>query len=182
MGKVIKKVAGKAKEVMKEAVKSVTRSPRLIKLVAAVKNLNDVMKFEVPIPIEGMNEEALEAEIRGVFSEVKATDALETETWAILKDLGLPDPKGGKAAKEKPAKEEKAGKTEKAPKAAKTPKPKKEPGKPSNKQLVYKAWKAGTKDPEKLLKLVGGAVKANTVKSWLSAWTKGNNLPADQKK
>jgi len=49
---------------------------------------------------------------------------------------------------------------------------------PSNKQNVYIAWKNGEHDSGKLWTSVKEAVKINTIKVWISAWTKGKNLPA----
>jgi len=52
-------------------------------------------------------------------------------------------------------------------------------GGPSVKEQVYRAWKAGPDkpDPDALLAAVGGAVKLTSIKSWLSAWRRGQNLP-----
>ncbi len=51
----------------------------------------------------------------------------------------------------------------------------------SNKAIVYLAWKSkGITDPDKLLKLVENRVKESTVRTWVSAWKRGdkNFLPA----
>jgi len=51
----------------------------------------------------------------------------------------------------------------------------------SNKAIVYIAWKSkGITDRAELLKLVEGRVKERTLKSWLSAWKRGDKkvLPA----
>lgn len=76
-------------------------------------------------------------------------------------------------------------KTKPDAKDAPAKKPKKDKGAdeksgPSNKEVVYKAWKkAGDKaDAEKLAGLVADAIKLTTVKSWISSWGRGQNLPA----
>lgn len=48
----------------------------------------------------------------------------------------------------------------------------------SNKALVYQAWEQGETDENKLHDLIDGRVKLSTVKSWLSGWKNGRNLPA----
>ena len=50
---------------------------------------------------------------------------------------------------------------------------------PSNKLLVFQAWKhgKGETDPEKLIKVVKGAVAIGTVRGWINAWGRGTNLP-----
>lgn len=62
--------------------------------------------------------------------------------------------------------------------AAKRKAPKREG--PSNKELVYKAWKKSKEkaEPAELYKEVEGEVKELTVRSWISAWKRGQNLPA----
>lgn len=88
--------------------------------------------------------------------------------------------KGDKSSPKPPAKEEKGEPTK--PKAK--PKEEKLPAvnaeiRPSNKGTVYQAW-AGDKDmaAEDLCKLVKNQVKQTTIKHWLSAWKRGENLPA----
>lgn len=67
-----------------------------------------------------------------------------------------------KAASGKPAKEKK----EKAEKS------------PSNKWIIYQAWKKGEKESIKLYSLIHQNVKETTIKSWISQWNNGKNLPA----
>lgn len=67
------------------------------------------------------------------------------------------------------------------PKAPKAPKAAKPVGKkefPSARQLIYKAWMAGEKDVEKLAALVNESVKKETIKTYLSDWSKGKYLPS----
>jgi hypothetical protein len=48
----------------------------------------------------------------------------------------------------------------------------------SNKGRIYLAWKAGEADVKKLHTVVTGAVKENTIKVWITMWSKSKNLPA----
>jgi hypothetical protein len=90
----------------------------------------------------------------------------------------------GHAEKPAKAKGKKAAKVEVKEKGSKPAKAKKktakEPGVPSNKEIVYKAWKESKQKLEtaELSKKVKGAVKDNTIRGWLSAWKKKTNLPA----
>ncbi len=55
---------------------------------------------------------------------------------------------------------------------------KKKSGELSNKAKVYQAWQKNETDVTKLSKLVSGAVKETTIKSWMNQWKNGKNLPA----
>lgn len=81
-----------------------------------------------------------------------------------------------KPARAKPAKADKAVAKEKT---AKKREPR-EAGTPSNKEVVYKAWTKSRKkaSADELTELVSGAVQLSTVRNWLSAWNRGQNLPA----
>lgn len=168
----------------KKNSKSETADKVLAALVAAVLDINKVLGFEEqPIKTEGATVDQLETEVRGVFSEIKPGDKFTPDTWKELTRLGYvaettPPTAGKKTTKveETPAKVEKTKSPGKS-----TKKTSKEPGAPSNKQLVYKEWKGGTKDVQKLLKVVSNAVKEVTVKSWTSAWGRGKDLPKGAK-
>jgi len=84
-----------------------------------------------------------------------------------------------KKASEKPAKKEKLEKEQKNNKKEQPAHLKKDFS-GSNKAQVYRAWKKGETDLEKLSKVVKGAVKETTIKGWLGSWNKGKNLPAIQ--
>jgi hypothetical protein len=66
--------------------------------------------------------------------------------------------------------------------APKSPKPSKDAGEPSNKEVVYRAWHANkdrsSEQAPTYFKLVKEAVKLTTIRGWISAWLKGQNLPA----
>ena len=84
---------------------------------------------------------------------------------------GTPNPSGKPKAKPEKGKPSKPRKIKDQPNG--------EAG-PSNKEIVYKAWIASKKkaDPADLYKKVEGNVKDTTVRSWVSAWGRGENLPA----
>lgn len=91
--------------------------------------------------------------------------------------------KGKKASKEDDEEDEAPAKKGGKMKGAKAPKAKKEKeGGPSNKEQVYRLWeKSKDKSPaksEEYHKKVGESVKLATIKSWISAWNRGDNLPA----
>jgi hypothetical protein len=48
----------------------------------------------------------------------------------------------------------------------------------SNKQRVFESFMKGQNDREKLGKMVKNAVKPVTIRSWISSWLRGDNLPA----
>jgi len=79
----------------------------------------------------------------------------------------------------KPVTKKKVAKEEPKAPAVKKKVAKKVAGAPSNKEAVYKLWKKGKgeTDVKKLHKAIKGAVKDTTIKSWLSAWDNGKNLP-----
>ena len=167
-------------------------------LTKAAKDLNKVLDPDPPIDTRTSEEELQE-------SVVQASDLLETgdkiqaSTAKVLEELSVKLDKGveveGAVAEEKktssrrpaPKKEEKktssrkpAPKKEEKKPAPRTPAKKKEPvdRSKSNKAVIYRAWKGGTKDIEKLHKLVKGAVKLSTVKTWTNWWKNGINFPS----
>ena len=83
----------------------------LVALIAAVEDLNKVLGFAEPIKTEGATVEALETEIRGVFTEIKPGDKFTPETWEQVKRLGYvteatPPPPASKKVKAPAAKGE----------------------------------------------------------------------------
>ena len=68
------------------------------------------------------------------------------------------------------------------PAEPKVKKQKKEKGAPSNKQLVYVAWKKGKDKPKELHAAINENVQLSTIKSWIRQWEAGKNLPACAKK
>lgn len=115
----------------------------------------------------------------------RVTDAVGDGHKIILEGSESPPtegkaPKAGRKGKGE-VKTPKAGKGDKppAPKAERKSKPDKDSG-PSNKEIVYKAWKKSKEkaDAEKLHEPVAAGVKLTTVRGWVSAWRRGTNLPA----
>lgn len=76
-------------------------------------------------------------------------------------------------------KDKKKGKAEDSEADGEKPKKKKKKSGPSNKEIVYTAWiKDKATSPADLYKLVEGNIAEKTVKIWVSAWSKGKNLPS----
>lgn len=125
-----KKVAAKATTKAPAAVTKVT----IENLTEAVKDLNKVLKLDPAIPVENVTQDALENEVRGIFDEIKPTDALSAATWVILNLLGsktqpkaaaAPAPaKATPAAAKAPAATKGAAKAAPAAKGAKATTPK----------------------------------------------------------
>lgn len=125
-------------------------------------------------------------------AEEKPVSDAKTEKKADEKDAKS-ETKEEKMSTKKPAvkKDAKkpAAKTTEKKAAAKKPVVKKaaaskEPKGPSNKLLVFQAWKhgKGETDVAKLVKHVKGGVTEGTVRGWISGWGKGKNLPGGIKK
>jgi len=136
-------------------------------VVAAATDINTVLAPNPLLDLEKPGEE-LQKEIEELFPNIMKGDALSKETWTTLTALGW------KAAE--PPKVEKPEKSMKVSKAAKVPKAVKGP---SNKEIIYGLWAKGKgeTDPAKLGKKIEDAVKTITIKSWISSWNRGQNLP-----
>ena len=135
------------------------------KLQAVAKELNDLLGLDPAI-----NPEAAEAEVEGKIKEavllIEKGDKVSSDSVTALVELGFTEHLTAcgliKAKKEKKAKA-------KAEKVA---------GAPSNKSVIFLAWKSGKTDVKELLALVKDAVKESTVKGWLNQWKHDKNLPA----
>ena len=160
--------------------------------------LNDAL-YEDPekegIDVEEEDEDTLHEAIEEAAADLtpEDTDALDDDVWTWLEDEGMldhlkkkgkgkakksePEPKkGGKGKKEEPEEEEPAKVSSK--KGVVPAGFANRDFSKSNKAVVYKAWKKGTTDVDKLLKVVDNAVQKGTVKSWIGQWAKGENLPS----
>ncbi len=107
------------------------------------------------------------------------TEGNEIEVTADETEEGSEKPKAKAATKKGKGKSkaEDNGHTEDKPKAKKEKAPK-QPGQPSNKEKVYRAWEENNEiTAEKAEKKVAGQVKVSTIKSWISSWKRGQNLP-----
>ena len=135
----------------------------------AAKDINAVLKPDPLLDIEA-DEAAVKEELVELLPSIKAGDDLALTTWKALKGLGWkeakePVTKVAKTAKPGKAKKEKRERT------------------PSNKEVLYLAWKKNSKlEGAALLKVVAGAVKEKTVAGWLKGWKKGKRLPAIARK
>lgn len=142
--------------------------------IKAVKDINTPYdkKDQIKYNTETTNQKFYE-ELRDVAEELEDGDKLFQSTVDLLTRLEIDCPAGVKIRKE-PVKKATAKKA--ASKKA-LAKPKVADHSKSNKAIVYKTWKGGTKDPEKLHKKVKEAVQLTTIKNWLKAWAEGKNLP-----
>lgn len=175
----------------KKAEKNQETKPKSMLEVA--KELADIMKIEKKPDAKG-NREYLKKYILQAAKNLWPEDQISDDAKQMIGDLGFDlerhfeevrmkreeeeAQKGGEKTKESKPKKEKA---EKAPKESKPKEPKERTPvdhSKSNKAIVYKAWKAGTKDPEKLHKKVNEAVKLTTITAWIRAWANGKMLPA----
>ena len=52
----------------------------------------------------------------------------------------------------------------------------------SNKAIVYEAWKSNITDVKELAARVDNRVKEVTIRTWISNWKRGKNLPAIARK
>lgn len=141
-------------------------------VVAAATDINTVLAPNPLLDLEKPGEE-LQKEIEELFPNIMKGDALSKETWTTLTALGwkvAEPPKIEKPKASKPEMSMKVSKAAKVPKAAKGP---------SNKEIIYNLWAKGKgeTDPAKLGKKVKDAVKTTTIKSWISSWNRGQNLP-----
>ena len=133
------------------------------KLQAVAAELNDLLGLDPVI-----NVDAAEAEIEGKIKEavllIEKGDKVSSDSVTALVELGFTEHLTAcgliKAKKEKKAKAEKVA------------------GAPSNKSVIFLAWKSGKTDVKELLALVKDAVKESTVKGWLNQWKHDKNLPA----
>ena len=135
----------------------------------AAKDINAVLK---PDPLIDLNqtEEEISPELLELLPSIKEGDTLALTTWKTLKAMGW---KEEKEPVKKVAKPVKPGKAKKE-KRERTP---------SNKEVLYLAWKKNSKlEGAALLKVVAGAVKEKTVAGWLKGWKKGKRLPAIARK
>ena len=161
------------------------------KLVAAAKELNDVLGLKPAINVKGTATELEESLIEASALVNKEEDELSGETQEVLntlipivtdtstetkkEDTPKPEPKPEpKPKQETPPKESKTSK-------AKTKETKKKDHTTSNKYIVYSTWKDGETDVDKLLAAVADRVKKTTIRGWIGEWKKGNNLPAGVK-
>ncbi len=172
----------------------------MTKILPAVKDLNEVVVIDPPIPAKiGIKKEDMIKELGEFFAEgpieQKHYDKLKKQSIETLEALGFDLlGKGGKK-KEEPKEETtetseaetgKKGKGKAIPASkkaeAKKPAVKKAPAekkekKPSNKLKVYQSWIKDKKQTVEKLNKIAPDIKPNTIKSWVSDWGRGKNLP-----
>jgi len=158
---------------------------RRLLVAMGYKNAGDVKAWSAKRLVQRLNDlprlledasEPADEEARNLLRSVSA--ALEAGESVALEGADvLPPAAAVKARKEGAV--AKNGKTK--PGKAKPGKTAPERG-PSAKERVYREWaKAKDKSPQRAedyQKKVGGSVKLTTIKSWVGAWGRGQNLPA----
>lgn len=129
------------------------------KLTKLARELNDLLGIAPPINADDPDD-LLGAACQEAAGLLEKGDTLSDTAVEALKELGCSD-----ALK-------KIG-----IKVMKTSKEKKEKG-PSNKGMIFSAWKNGTTDISTLFELANKSVKESTIKGWIAQWKNGKNLPA----
>jgi len=154
--------------------------------VRCAKEMNEVMGLDPAIDTK-LEEEELKEAIKSNAEEVVPTDKFSDETWDVIeevteKKVHRPSNAEKKNTKKATNSNTKIDSNSNAVKPAnKTVKNKEENKGPSNKFQVYQAWKNGIVDSDKLIALVEGRVKKNTIQLWTRAWKHGKDFPAGVK-
>ena len=127
---------------------------------------------------EDVNDEIEEEEELEEDTEVEEDEDSETEEDEV------DEPKKTKSETKKAKKVEKEQKVKKDMKSNKQRKEKaSENGRPkSNKAIIYEAWKSNITDIEELAARVNNKVKESTIRTYITWWKKGKNLPAIARK
>ena len=116
------------------------------------------------------------------LEEVEEDEDSETEEEEVEDEVD--EPKKTKSETKKAKKVEKEQKVKKDMKSNKQRKEKaSENGRPkSNKAIIYEAWKSNITDIKELAARVNNEVKESTIRTYITWWKKGKNLPAIARK
>lgn len=127
--------------------------------------------------LEEVNDEIEEEELEE-DTEVEEDEDSETEEDEV------DEPKKTKSETKKAKKVEKEQKVKKDMKSNKQRKENaSENGRPkSNKAIIYEAWKSNITDVQELAARVNNEVKESTIRTYITWWKKGKNLPAIARK
>ncbi len=175
------------KELGSVAAKGWTES----KLAARLKQLPaQLEKMNGDSPVGGLSKKMsglLDDVTEAVKKKVKIvvtgdSDDEEEEEEAVAPKRSKSTKKPAKTSTKKPAKSTKAKPSKASPKASKKSAgtgPRGERGK-TNKDKIFKLWlkKPSTKIAEKCHAAVDEAVSLNTIRSWLSGWSRGVGFPS----
>lgn len=128
--------------------------------------------------LEDVNDEIEEEEELEEDTEVEEDEDSETEEDEV------DEPKKTKSETKKAKKVEKEQKVKKDMKSNKQRKENtSENGRPkSNKAIIYEAWKSNITDIQELAARVNNEVKESTIRTYITWWKKGKNLPAIARK
>lgn len=155
---------------------------RVIKLLKgeSVEDEEDE-EVEADKELEDEEEEELEED-----TEVEEDEDSETEKEEVEDEVD--EPKKTKSEMKKGKKVEKEQKVKKDMKSNKQKNKQKKENiskndrSKSNKAIVYEAWKSNITDIKELAARVNNRVKESTIKTWITQWKKGKNLPAIARK
>ena len=111
-------------------------------------------------------------------------EELEEDEDSETEEDEVDEPKKTKSETKKGKKVEKEQKVKKDMKSNKQRKEKaSENGRPkSNKAIIYEAWKSNITDIKELAARVNNEVKESTIRTYITWWKKGKNLPAIARK
>lgn len=128
--------------------------------------------------LEDVNDEIEEEEELEEDTEVEEDEDSESEEDEVdeAKKIKSETKKGKKVEKEQKVKKDTNSNKQKKENASKNDYSK------SNKAIVYQAWKSNITDVKELAARVNNRVKETTIRTWISQWKKGKNLPAIAKK
>lgn len=161
---------------------------RVIKLLKgeSVEDEEDE-EVEADKELEDEEEEELEEDTEvEELEEVEEDEDSETEKEEVEDEVD--EPKKTKSEMKKGKKVEKEQKVKKDMKSNKQKNKQKKENiskndrSKSNKAIVYEAWKSNITDIKELAARVNNRVKESTIKTWITQWKKGKNLPAIARK
>lgn len=144
---------------------------------------DETMKVIKILKGEAVDDEDTEVE---ELEEVEEDEDSETEKEEVEDEVD--EPKKTKSEMKKGKKVEKEQKVKKDMKSNKQKNKQKKENisendrSKSNKAIVYEAWKSNITDIKELAARVNNRVKESTIKTWITQWKKGKNLPAIARK
>lgn len=128
--------------------------------------------------LEDVNDEIEEEEELEEDTEVEEDEDSETEEDEVdePKKTKSETKKGKKVEKEQKVKKDMKSNKQRKENASENDRPK------SNKAIIYEAWKSNITDIEELAARVNYEVKESTIRTYITWWKKGKNLPAIARK
>jgi len=150
---------------------------------------DETMKVIEVLRGEAVDDEDIE-ELEDVNDEIEEEEELEEDTEveededSETEEDEVDEPKKTKSETKKAKKVEKEQKVKKDMKSNKQRKETaSENGRPkSNKAIIYEAWKSNITDIQELAARVNNDVKESTIRTYITWWKKGKNLPAIARK